>query len=61
MGNREPPYTTMVNTFNGQYSDIDPDDCPQGTMLKQHNMLSVVQGQLTSRGGLKEIELDILE
>lgn len=58
---REPMQGTMVNTFAGQYSDIDPSDCPQGTMYKQLNMLSITQGQLTTRGGLKEIELDTLE
>lgn len=30
-------------------------------MLEQVNMMSIVPGQLTTRGGLKRIEVDVLE
>lgn len=58
---RPPLQGTMLNEFAGQYSDVDQDDCPRGTMYKQLNLHSIVQGQLTTRGGLKEIATDTLE
>jgi len=58
---KPPDVTTLVNDFKGQYSDIDPMDNPQGTMQLQLNMLCITQGELTTRGGLKEVTLDALE
>lgn len=51
----------VMDEFKGQVSDTDPLECPKGAMYRQVNMLSIVNGQLTTRGGLKEITLDILE
>lgn len=59
--NKPPPQFEVMDEFKGQYSDSDPLDCPPGTMYRQFNMHSVINGQLTTRGGLKEITLDTLE
>lgn len=58
---QRPIQSTVTNEFNGQYSDTDAGNCPEGTMYRQVNMMSVVQNQLTTRGGLKEVTLDTLE
>lgn len=60
MGN-QPVVFEAITEFKGQYSNTDPADCPEGTLLKQTNMLSILNGQLTTRGGLKIVTLDILE
>lgn len=59
--NKPPVQFEVMDEFKGQYSDTDPLDCPSGTMFKQFNMLSITNGQLTTRGGLHEITLDTLE
>lgn len=58
----KPPVQVIeMPVFKGQYSDIDSGDVPEGYLLQQHNMMSIKNGQLTTRGGLKEIILDTLE
>ena len=59
--NKPPVQAVIISEFKGQYSDADPQDVPDSTLWRQLNMLSIVNGQLTSRGGLKEVTLDILE
>lgn len=58
---QRPPVAAVASDFRGQVSNIDPGDCPEGAMLEQVNMMSIVPGQLTTRGGLKRIEVDVLE
>lgn len=57
---QRPIQSTVMLNFNGQYSDTDPQDCPEGTMYRQVNMMSVIQNQLTTRGGLKVVTLDTI-
>jgi hypothetical protein len=52
---------TDISKFSGQFSDVDPSDAPEGAMVQQVNMMSVVNGTLTTRGGLKEVTLEVLE
>lgn len=52
---------TEISKFSGQVSDVNPSDAPEGAMTQQVNMMSVVNGILTTRGGLKEITLEVLE
>ncbi len=59
--NKPPQVSDNTPMFRGQFSDIDQGDVPEGCMYRQVNMLSVTNGQLTTRGGLKEITLDTLE
>lgn len=59
--NERPQAAMTLGDFQGQQSNVDPGDCTEGAMVLQLNMMSVVQGQLTTRGGLKEVTLDILE
>lgn len=59
--NKMPVQYEAYSDFKGQYSDTDPLDCPTGTMYRQFNMMSVVKGELTTRGGLKEVTTDELE
>ncbi len=59
--NNPPVQAVAVPVFKGQLSDIDSGDVPEGYMLQQHNLMSIKNGQLTTRGGLKEIILDTLE
>lgn len=56
-----PAVAAAYSDFRGQVSNIDPGDCPEGAMLEQVNMMSVTPGQVTTRGGLKLIALDVLE
>ncbi len=51
---------TSIDKFAGQISDLDDGEDSQG-MVQQINMLSEITGTLTTRGGLKEITLDVLE
>ena len=55
---QRPAQSVVVTEFNGMYSDCDPSACPDGTMAQQINMMSVVNGQRTTRGGLKVVTLD---
>jgi len=59
--NKQPVQVEVVGKFNGQYSDIDPEDCPPETLFRQLNLMTVTKGLLTTRGGLKQLTLDILE
>jgi len=59
--NKPPLQYVAITEFKGQYSNTDPLDCPEGTVIKQLNLLSLYNGQLTTRGGLKEVPLLILE
>lgn len=59
--NKPPLQYEVMDEFKGMYSDTDPLDCPKGTMYRQLNLLSITNGQLTTRGGLREITLDTLE
>lgn len=55
---QRPAQSVVTLEFKGMYSDCDYQDCPEGTMAQQINMMSVVNGQLTTRGGLKVVTLD---
>lgn len=59
--NERPQSVTLINDFQGQQSNVDPGDCNDGAMVQQVNMMTVVRGQLTTRGGLKRVTLEELE
>ena len=59
--NKPPVAAETIPIFRGQHSDIDSSDMPPGYVEQQTNLMSVKNGQLTTRGGLKEILLDELE
>lgn len=59
--NERPQSVTLINDFQGQQSNVDPGDCTDGAMVQQVNMMTVIRGQLTTRGGLKRVTLEELE
>lgn len=59
--NLRPVQFEVIGQFKGMASDCDPEDCPPETLYRQVNLMSITDGILTTRGGLKELTLDILE
>lgn len=51
----------LLENFNGVFSDAEAGDVPEGKTWRQLNMMSVRNGEVVSRGGLVDIELDVLE
>lgn len=61
MNEREPPTPSSARSFEGCFSDIDPSDVPDNMMWRQVNLLSEVNGQLTTRGGLRVVTTEELD
>jgi hypothetical protein len=59
--NAREPASPELRQFEGMFSDVDPRDVPEGKLLFQLNLVSEVNGQLTTRGGLRRVELETLE
>lgn len=51
----------LLEGFGGVFSDAEPNDVPEGKTWRQLNLLSIRNGELTTRGGLALLELDTLE
>lgn len=51
----------LLENFGGLFSDADPADVPEGKLWRQLNVLSIRNGELTTRGGLADLALDTLE
>jgi hypothetical protein len=51
----------LLEGFGGVFSDVDAGDVPDQKLWRQSNVMSVRNGELTTRGGLVDIELDTLE
>lgn len=58
---KRPIDAQQIGDFRGQFSNVDPEDCPDGAMVEQVNLMSIKPGLLTTRGGLKLVTLDALE
>lgn len=57
----EPPVTVaVISDFTGMFSNADPKDVPQEGAQVQVNVGTVRPGELTVRGGLKEVTFDSL-
>lgn len=52
---------SVFKGFKGLISDVDSTDCPAEAMWRQLNLMVVKEGILESRGGVRELEFDILE
>lgn len=51
----------VIEDFKGVFSDVESGDVPEGALWRQLNALSIRNGEIVSRGGLKEVTLDMLE
>lgn len=61
MDEDRPVNVNMLEGFNGVFSDTEPGDVPDGKTWRQLNMMSIRNGEIVSRGGLVDLELDVLE
>lgn len=61
MNQPDNPNTPGYTEFQGMFSDIDQMDVPDEYLYRQVNLLSEVNGQLTTRGGLRRVTLETLE
>lgn len=57
--NEPPVQFESISEFKGMVSDTEAQ--PPETLKRQLNLMSVTSGSLTTRGGLKEVTLDLLE
>jgi hypothetical protein len=51
----------LLEGFDGVFSDAEAGAVPDQKLWRQNNVMSVRQGELTTRGGLVLIEFDVLE
>ena len=58
--NEPRPAGVVIDDFVGMVSDADPGDIPDGAAAYQLNCGTVRPGELTVRGGLKEVTFDTL-
>ncbi len=61
MDDQKPTIVRVLKEFQGLYSDADPCDAPNGGMSEQLNIFSLHFGELTTRGGLIEVQVVALE
>lgn len=59
--NAQPKVVEVLRQFQGLHSDFDPSDVPPQAFLRLSNMMQVKNGELTTRGGLVELETEELE
>jgi hypothetical protein len=59
--NKPSPATDALEVFRGTYSNADQQDIPPGHFFRMVNMMVIKQGELTTRGGLREVTLEVLE
>lgn len=58
---KAPVQVSPILKFGGMFSDIDPMDVPEEMLWRQVNCFSVRNGELTTRGGLRQIDTETLE
>lgn len=58
---KPPAQTTPILKFGGMFSDTDPGDVPEEMLWRQMNCFSIRNGELTTRGGLREVTVETLE
>ena len=51
----------LLESFEGVHSDAEASDVPEGKLWRCLNAMSLRGGELVTRGGLVELELDTLE
>lgn len=61
MDDAKPTIVRVLKEFQGLFSDSDPCDIPNGGMSEQLNIFSLHHGELTTRGGIIEVETTALE
>lgn len=52
---------SLLKDFVGLYSDVSPDDIPNGGMAEQVNVFSKKTGSLECRGGLVFVSLTVID
>lgn len=58
--NEPPKGLARITDFAGMISDLDPDDLPTNAAQVQLNCGTIRPGELTTRGGLREVTFDTL-
>jgi len=51
----------IFKVFAGLNSNSDPTDVPNNQLWRQENMMVIKEGQLTPRGGIVELQLQVKE
>ena len=59
--NTRAAHVEVLDQFQGMVSDSDPSDIPANTLWRQLNLYCQRNGELTTRGGLVELETEDLE